>query len=424
MKLNELREIIRGGALFKYRDLYSDSDMQTERFLSAIDSFAELYGGDRETLILSVPGRSEICGNHTDHNLGCVVAGAIDRDIIAVVCPRDDGAIRLTSKGYYESTVDISEIDDPDLFEKFKSRSLIAGVAAGLKRMGYSVGGFDAYTTSDVLKGSGLSSSAAFEVMIGNILNHLYNGGEIDNKEIAKAAKYAENVYFGKPCGLMDQMACAVGGFVYMDFENESDPVVEKLELSLKDLGYSLCIINTGGSHSDLNEEFASIPTEMKAVARELGCSVLREVPYDTLIGEIPRLRGLLGDRAVMRAMHFMAENERAKDMASALSHGDIDAILETMRVSGRSSATFLQNVFTPKSVTEQGITLALALADSFLSDKAAAYRVHGGGFAGTAQVLLPTALLGEFCEYMDKVFGEGAAMALNVRPLGAVRLF
>lgn len=424
MKLKELRRLIENGALSAYQNLYSDLEAQRERFLSTIDSFAEMYGSDRDIMILSVPGRSEICGNHTDHNRGCVIAGAIDRDIIAVTSRRDDGTVKLTSKGYYESTLSLSEVCDPTRFEHFKSRSLIAGVIADFINRGYGVGGFDAYTDSDVLKGSGLSSSAAFEVMVGNILNYLYNDGKIDNKELAKSAKYAENVYFGKPCGLMDQMAAAVGGFVYIDFENEKDPEVKSIDFSLDGAGYSLCIIGTGGSHSELNDEFAAIPSEMKAVATALGCEVLREADREKFLKQIPALREKLGDRAVLRAMHFFNENDRVKEMAAALEAADTDAFVRVVKSSGVSSATYLQNVFTPRSIQEQGITLALCLADGFLKEKKAAFRVHGGGFAGTAQVFIPKDIKEEFATYMDSVFGEGATMTLNIRPLGAVKLF
>ena len=424
MRIKDLRALILKGELKKFDNIYADTEAQKGRFLEAIDSFASLYGEDRDALILSVPGRSEICGNHTDHNFGCAIAGAIDRDIIAVVSKNDNGTVRLTSKGYYESSLKVSEIKNPDRFEKYASKSLIAGVLAGFERSGYNIGGFDAYTTSDVLKGSGLSSSAAFEVMVGNILNHLYNGGEVKSTELAKIAKFSENVYFGKPCGLMDQMASAVGGFVYIDFEDADNPVVESIDFSLKSQGYSLCILNTGGSHSDLNEEYALIPGEMKAVAQTLGADVLRRADKSRLLASIGELREKLGDRAVLRALHFYNENERVKELKGALEAEDMSRVLEVIQSSGISSISYLQNVYTPKSVREQGITLALALASGYLGDKTAAYRVHGGGFAGTAQIILPTEILKDFCEYMDGFFGKGAAMALNIRPLGACRLF
>lgn len=428
MRLNELKSAILNDALQLYSNIYKDTEAQKERVLSLIDAFGEKYGADREVFLLSVPGRSEICGNHTDHNCGCAIAGAIDRDIIAIAARNEENTIRLTSVGYYESVVKLSEVKSSENFKKFNSRALIGGVAAGFINCGYRVGGFDAYTTSDVLKGSGLSSSAAFEVMIGNALNHLYNDGKIDGVSLAKIARYAENEYFGKPCGLLDQIAAAVGGFVYIDFENTDEPCVIPIDFSLKGAGYSLCIVNTGGSHSDLNEEYALIPREMKAVANALGASVLREVEEEKLLNALPGLRENLGDRAVLRALHFFAENKRVGEMKDALLRRDMSGVIAASLASGVSSATYLQNVYTPRSVKEQGITLALALANGYindrLKDKQASLRVHGGGFAGTAQIILPTEEVEAFCEYMDSFFGKGAAMALNVRPIGACRLF
>ena len=421
MKASELRIKIDGGALAKYAQLYADLDMQRERYIRAIDGFISLFG-DVEAELLSVPGRSEISGNHTDHNRGCVLAGAIDRDVIAVAAKNDDGVIRFFSEGYPMSEVALSDTAESGNFEKYTSDALIAGMVDGFLKKGYAVGGMSVYSTSEVLKGSGISSSAAYEVMIGNALNNLYNGGSVENEEIAKFAQYAENVYFGKPCGLMDQMACAVGGFVYIDFANKADPEVVPIDFSLGTEGYALCIVNTGGNHADLNEDYASVPAEMKAVARELGREVLRGVDESELISAIPSLRERVGDRAVLRALHFVRENERVMKAKDALLDKRLADFFSIVRESGASSFQYLQNVYTNKNVTEQGISLALALADGYLGDDGA-FRVHGGGFAGTVQVFVKKERLDGLVELMDSVFGAGAACAFNVRPLGAIRL-
>ena len=424
MLANELRKMLKAGELSKYSALYSDIDRQTERMLRAIDSFEERFGEGRDISLLSVPGRSEIMGNHTDHNGGKVLCGAIDRDIIAIASKNDEDAVNLVSEGFTPDRVLLADATDAERFENYSSASLIAGLAGGFLKSGYKVGGFDAYTTTEVLKGSGMSSSAAFEVMIGNIFNHLYNGGAVDNKEIAKLSQYAENVYFGKPSGLMDQMACAVGGFVYSDFADKNSPVVEPVGFSLRSAGYSLCIVNTGGNHADLNDDYASVPKEMRAVARELSHEVLSGVEEASIIAAIPALRERVGDRAILRALHFVRENKRVEKGKAALISGDVSGFLRTVSESGRSSFEYLQNVYTNKLVTEQGLSIALALADGYLNPEISAHRVHGGGFAGTIQVFLKTEELPSFVKYMDGALGEGAAMALNIRPVGAVKLF
>ena len=384
MKANELKELLKGGALNKYANLYANVPAQTERFIAAIDSFTALYGDDKDISIFSVPGRSEISGNHTDHNKGCVLAGAIDRDIIAVAAPNEDGVIRIKSEGYPKTTIDLSKIDDPDNFENYTSDALIAGLAKCLENNDFAIGGYDAYLTTEVLKGSGISSSAAFEVMIGNILNYMYNDGKIDNAEIAKYSQWAENVYFGKPCGLMDQMACAVGGFVFIDFADPKNPIVEPISFSLTDAGYSLCIVNTGGNHADLNDDYASVPFEMKAVAKVFGQEGLRGLTECDLLSKATEIRETLGDRALLRAIHFIRENDRVGVAKEALKASDVAGFLACVIKSGDSSFKFLQNVFTTINVKEQGLSLALAITEGFLSGKDCAWRVHGGGFAGT----------------------------------------
>ena len=398
-------------------------EFQKSRYLTVVNEFAALYGGDREITLYSVSGRSELSGNHTDHNHGCVIAASIDLDVIAAVAPREDSVIRVKSEGFPEDVVDISAYTTPDEARFGSSASLIAGMAEGFRKNGHAVGGFDAYTTSNVLKGSGLSSSAAFEDMIGNILSHLYNDGKVSNVEIAKLAQFSENVFFGKPCGLMDQVACAVGGIVSIDFRDTSAPVIEQIDFDLSAAGYRLCIVNTGGNHADLTDDYAAVPAEMKAVAAELGKTVLRETDEEAVIAAIPTLRETCGDRAILRALHFFNENKRVASQKEALKAGDLDAYFAGVIASGKSSFCYLQNVYTTKNVSEQGLSLALCLAEQYLTGKKAAFRVHGGGFAGTIQAYVPAEDVDGFRALMDGAFGEGACAVLRVRPRGAVRM-
>ena len=409
MKAQELKELLRGGALARYSHLYADVEKQTERFIAAIDRFVEYYGDKRDIAIFSVPGRSEILGNHTDHNRGCVLAGAIDRDIIAVAAKNGEDFVSFCSEGYSKDRIFISAATDPERFKKFTSRALIAGMMASFIKAGHNIGGLDVYCCTEVLKGSGLSSSAAFEVMIGNVLNHLFCDGKVDNQEIAKYAQYSENVYFGKPCGLMDQMACAVGGFVYIDFEDNKNPVVQSVDLSLAAHGYSLCIVNTGGNHANLNADYASVPAEMKAVAKALGREVLRGITEEEIISSADRLRRKVGDRAILRAIHFVRENKRVEAARDALLSDDLSAFYDVILESGRSSFQYLQNLYTTQNVSEQGLSLAIALTDGFLSTREGAFRVHGGGFAGTIQAFVKNEAVAEYKATMDKVFGEDA---------------
>ncbi len=396
---------------------------QKARYSSAIDEFAAIYGADKDVTLYSVAGRSELSGNHTDHNHGCVVAASIDLDIIAVASPREDSVIRIKSEGFPEDVVDFGTYNAPVSAKFGTSESIIAGMVQGFLKDGYKVGGFDAYTTSNVLKGSGLSSSAAFEDMVGNILNYLYNCGKVDNVEIAKLAQYSENVFFGKPCGLMDQVACAVGGIVAIDFNDPKAPIINKVDFDISAAGYNLCIVNTGGNHADLTDDYASVPAEMKAVAAHFGKAVLREVDEVALIAAIPALRESVGDRAVLRALHFFAENKRVAKQREALMGGDLDAFFAEVLASGKSSFCYLQNVYTTKNLSEQGLSLALCLAEQYLGGKRSAWRVHGGGFAGTIQAYVKAEDVEGFRALMDGVFGEGKCIVLRIRPEGAVRI-
>ena len=424
MNACELIKHINEGGLEKYSALYADINAQKERMINAINEFVKNYGDDRDIYIFSVPGRSEIIGNHTDHNNGKVMAGAINKDILAVVAKNDDNLIRFCSEGYSKDQISLNDVPNKDKFRKFTSRALVAGMSNAFIKGGHNVGGYDAYSCTEVLKGSGLSSSAAFEVMVGNILNHLYNDGTIDNQQIAKYAQYSENVYFGKPCGLMDQMACAVGGFVYIDFEDNYNPVVESVDLSLAKAGYSLCIVNTGGNHANLNDDYASVPAEMKAVAARFGKKTLRGLTEADILAEASALRKDVGDRALMRSVHFLRENERVEKAKEALKAENLNGFFEMIRLSGESSFKYLQNVYTTINVAEQGISLALCVTDGMLSGKEGAFRVHGGGFAGTIQAFVKNEHLDEYVSKMNSVFGDGAVAVLNIRPAGAVRLF
>ena len=398
------------------------------RYLSAIDSFEKLYGAalpeTAEVRLFSVPGRSEISGNHTDHNHGRVLAASISLDIIAVAAKTDRNEIRIKSEGFDEDVVSTDDVKTVRPDEKYKASAIIRGMCDGFLNNAHTIGGFVAYTTSNVLKGSGLSSSAAFEDMVGNLLNHFYNDGEVSAIEIAKLAQYAENVHFGKPCGLMDQMACAVGGFVAIDFKDPQNPIVEKLPFDLDAAGLSLCIVNTGGNHADLNEDYASVPADMKACAKLLGVEFLADTDKKTLLARAAEVRETLGDRAFLRSLHFFNENERVKAQRDALEKGDLAGFLAGVRASGLSSATMLQNVYTVKNVNEQGLTVALALAGEVLDGvKGSAYRVHGGGFAGTIQAFVPKKTVPEFTAAEEAVFGKGNVYVLSVRPFGAVAL-
>ena len=426
MNCAKMLEYIKSGALDeRLFEIYPTSDVKVvrERYAGAVNEFATLYGEAREVSLFSVPGRTELSGNHTDHNRGAVIAASVNLDIIAVVSPRDDSHINVKSEGFYSDSVDISAYVTPDASLYGSSASIIAGVCDGFKKAGYATGGFDAYMTSNVPGGSGLSSSAAFENMIGTVLSHAYNSGNIDNVEIAKISQYAENVFFGKPCGLMDQVASAVGGIVAIDFEDPISPIVEPIDFDIAGAGYALCIINTGGSHADLTDEYAAIPTEMKAAASALGADVLRGTTESALISAIPELRDRIGDRAILRALHFFEENRRVAAQKQALQSSDLDGFLALMRESGRSSFCYLQNVYTTKAPNEQGVSLALCLSDILLKDKRAAWRVHGGGFAGTIQALLPTSDADTFKTKMDTALGDDMTMILAIRALGAVKV-
>lgn len=422
MRPSELLANIKKGELFANAGVTRDP---AKRFGALLEEFIERYGDERDVNLFSVPGRSELAGNHTDHNHGRVIACSVDLDIVAVVAAREDSTVRIKSEGFPEDVVDINEYVTPREDRFGHSDSLIAGVADGFRRRGLAVGGFDAVTSSNVLKGSGISSSAAFEDMVGTIMSHLYCDGSVDFVKIAMISQYAENAFFGKPCGLMDQVACAAGGVVAIDFADPTAPVVEKINFDLTGKGYRLCIVNTGGNHADLTPDYAAVPAEMKSVAKALGHEVLRECDEDAIIAAIPALRTTLGDRAILRALHFMAENRRVYEMKQALLADDFEAYFDGVMASGHSSFCYLQNVYTTKNVAEQGLSLALNLSERYLKDckRPTAFRVHGGGFAGTIHAYVPDEDVEGYRALMDGVFGEGACHILSIRPEGAVKL-
>lgn len=394
---------------------------QKSRYMELLTTFAETFGGDREVHLMSAPGRTEICGNHTDHNHGKVLAAAINLDAIAVASKNEDGVVRVKSAGHQMNVADLADLaPNADAFGH--STAMVRGVSARLSDLGYTVGGYDAVTTSDVMGGSGLSSSAAFEVLLGTITSYLYNDGGIDPVTVAKVAQYSENVFFGKPCGLLDQMASSVGAFVTIDFESTQEPVIQKVDYDFAASGHSLCIVDTGGNHSDLTDDYAAIRSEMEAVAHAMGKSVLRQVAYEDFFAALPELQTKVNDRALIRAIHFYNDNRRVEDAVSCLEQGNFDGFLADINASGRSSFMYNQNVFTTKNPTDQRLSLALAISGQVLGDRGA-YRVHGGGFAGTIQAFVPNDLLEQYSTVLEGVFGEGTCHVLQVRPVGGACL-
>lgn len=395
---------------------------QTARYRAAVDKQLEAFGEGNGIALFSAPGRSEIGGNHTDHQHGRVLAAAVTMDMLAAVSPTDGNEIRILSEGYPLATVNLN-ILEPQKREENTSLALIRGVAAGFVRRGYRVGGFDATMSSQVPKGSGLSSSAAYEVLLGTILSGLYNDGGVSPVEIAQIGQYSENVFFGKPCGLMDQTASSVGGFVAIDFAQPEAPIVQQVACDLGALGYTICIVNAGGSHAYLTPEYAAIPAEMCAVASVFKKQVLREVEKQDLLRLLPKLRGgSLSDRALLRALHFFDENHRAQQQAIALERRDIAGFLELIRQSGRSSESMLQNIYPANGSGERSVSLALALTGDLLQSRGA-WRVHGGGFAGTIQAFVPNDMVAEYQAEIERIFGADSCYRLAVRPVGGYAL-
>lgn len=385
-------------------EIYPESAVaaQRERYEKSAEEFRSIFGDSEQLRYFSAPGRTEVGGNHTDHNHGKVLAASVNLDVIAVVEPTDDNIITIKSEGFPKDSVDISDLSVHE-DEKNSSAALIRGVAAGFKNNGLNIGGFRAYTTSNVMKGSGLSSSAAFEVLIGNILSGIYNAGGISAVKIAQIAQYAENEYFGKPSGLMDQMASSVGGFVAIDFKNTQAPIIENIPVDFSSYGHALCIIDTKADHADLTDEYAAI--SRADVILNMGI-----------------LRQKYGDRAVLRALHFFEENERVDKLVHSLRHQHFDDFLSSINESGNSSYKYLQNIFAVSDYTHQAVGIALNVAEHALTRKGAC-RVHGGGFAGTIQAFVPQDILKEFIVDIEKVFGAGSCHVLSIRPVGGTEV-
>ncbi len=425
MKLSTAKEKIQNGELLdSFKKAYVTDEFskaQYERYSKVLDDFVTVYGeGNRDVCLFSAPGRSEVCGNHTDHNHGCVLAAAISLDAIAVASLNDTNTVNIKSAGY---NMDSVSCDDLDVNESDigKSRALVRGMMARFKQLGYNIGGFDATTSSMVLSGSGLSSSAAFEVLVGTMLNHLFNDGKISPVEIAQIAQFSENVHFGKPCGLLDQMACSVGGFVEIDFKDPSVPVINKIDFDFSSCGHSLVIVDSKGDHSELTDEYAAVRSEMESAAAVFGKSVLRDVDKEEFMNNIALVREKTSDRAVLRALHFFADSDRVEEEVNALKDNNFELFKSLVIDSGDSSYKYNQNVYAPK-LGVQPVSLALCLSEQLLKGRGA-WRVHGGGFAGTIQAFVPDELVDDYTKAMKRVFGDDACYILSIRPVGGIRL-
>lgn len=394
-------------------------DQEIERYVHLIQQADERFHGE-DYHLFSAPGRTEVGGNHTDHQQGRVLAASVNMDTACAVCACED-TIEFISEGFAIQPISIHDLTMKET-EKNTSEALIRGILARFQELGYRIGGFKAYSNSTVLKGSGISSSACFETLIGTILSHLYNEAKISPVEIAKIGQYAENVFFGKPCGLMDQMACSVGGFVTIDFKDIANPKVEKVDFDFAHSGYSLCLVDTKGDHADLSDEYGFMPQEMKQVAQHLNKSVLSECSLAEMMENITEIRQHCSDRAILRSIHFFNETERVLEQVDALKRKDMHQFCELIIASGYSSYMYLQNVYSPSDIHHQNLSLALAISEQLLIGQGA-YRVHGGGLAGTIQAFVPNALLPEYTKTMRNIYGEDACFVLSVRPVGGYKL-
>lgn len=405
-------------------DLYGDdSDViatQRSRYAGAVCRYIELFG-EAEIEIYSAPGRTEICGNHTDHQHGMVLAASINLDAIAVVSPQTDCIVDFVSEGYEPIHFDGSDLTLCES-EKGTTIALLKGVLKGMQDRGYRTGGFKAYVTSDVLSGSGLSSSAAMEAIIGTILSGLYNDMSVSPVDIAIIGQYAENVYFGKPCGLMDQIACSVGDFVHIDFRNPTTPIIRNINFDIEKEGYCLCIVDTKGSHANLTDDYAAIPAEMKKVADFFGKEYLREVSWEEFLSALPKLYGAVEDRALLRAFHYLTEDMRVSEAADALAKGCVSDFLDVIRASGNSSYKYLQNVYSNQYEQTQPVPVVLALTESYLGTNGVC-RVHGGGFAGTIQAFVKTEHVAGYKKFIENILGAGTCHVLTIRKQGGIRV-
>lgn len=420
----ELRTDVENGALDKrltaiYGGAKEDLPHLRARLIRVLDDFVDVFGQNSEVGLFSGPGRTEMGGNHTDHQHGCVLAAAVELDAIACAGRSNDNCICIRSVGYPPIEIQLDSLS-PREEERGSSAALVRGVAARFVELGYPIGGFQACIQSNVLSGSGLSSSAAYEILLGVILNHLFCADKVHPVSLAQIGQYAENVYFGKPCGLMDQLASSVGSIVAIDFRSSEEPVVRKIGGGCAPslFGYALCILDSGADHADLTEEYAAIPAEMGAVAAFFGESVLREVEPETFWAQLPALRRKVGDRAILRAIHFFNDNALAQQQALALAQADFAGFLSLVRQSGASSAEYLQNLYSTSAPTVQPMVLAIAAAQHLLGENGAV-RVHGGGFAGTVQAYVPLEKLTEFKKGIETILGAGSCHVLRIRPEG-----
>lgn len=405
----------------KLTTLYHNAHAQRRRYQVLRDRLLELRHTPEEIRYFSAPGRTELGGNHTDHQNGHVLAASVDIDMAAAAAPNEDGMIRVYSDSYAPVYVELSDLS-PHPAETTHSASLVRGIAANLTNRGYTVGGFDLMMSSDVPPGSGLSSSAAFEVLMGTVMNELFCDGRLTAVEVAQIGQWAENVYFDKPCGLMDQLACACGGVIAVDLKDPKQPVIDQLQVSLEQAGYALAIIRCGDDHADLTDDYGAIPVELGGIAAFYGKKNVLELDRARVLADLPQLRKELGDRAVLRMLHVWADDERAGQQAKALADGAWDRYLRLVRESGESSWMYLQNVLSSKDPARQSLAMTLALCRQLL-DGQGAYRVHGGGFAGTAQAYVPLERAEDFRRGIDGVLGSGACMLLSIRGFGGVEV-
>lgn len=423
MRKNEIEKILKSNLLDEKIALLNSKETISEnkkRYLDLLEKTFDKYG-DLDYCLLSSPGRSEICGNHTDHQNGRVIAAAVNMDNICFVAKNEKNLVDYQTLGFEIKPVDLSDLSIKQE-EKYTTEALIRGIAFYFKEFGYKVGGFKGLGHCNVLMGSGISSSASFEILVCQIFNHLYNDGKISDIELAKIAQLAENNYFMKPCGLLDQMAISVGGFVFMDFEDPKKPIVEKIDFDFKKYGYNLVLVNTKGDHKNLSQEYAFIPQEIKEVSKLFEKDVVSKIDKDTLLEKIHTIRGYLGnDRAILRALHVLNENENVLEMKKALNEKDFEKVLSIMIKSGNSSFKFLQNIYVANDYKTQNLSLALCASETFL--KKGASRVHGGGFEGTIQAVVADDELDGYLKLMRSIFGEDSCFMVNVRPYGGFKI-
>lgn len=422
--VNCTKEIYSENIVRLFSELYGNDsaviNKQQIRYENALHAFSDHFPSREEIKIYSAPGRTEIGGNHTDHQRGIVLAGAVNLDVIAIVSFHNESVIRVKSEGYVLAEIQLSDLNPNEKDDG--TMSLVKGVVTKFKEKNVTVDGFDMYTTSDVICGGGISSSAAFEILVGTVIDLKYNEGKSTPFEIAQYGWFAENVFFGKKCGLLDQTVSSYGGLVSIDFKDDSSPVIEKIDFDFEKYGYTLCITDTKSSHENLTDDYVAIREEMKQVAKYFDCEVLSEVDEKEFLSFIPNIRSFCSDRAIMRAMHFFAETKRAHEEAVALKNKDIDLFLRLVNESGISSGNLLQNLFSNNTPTEQAIPLAIAMSKSILGNKGAV-RVHGGGFAGTIQAFVPAEMVKEYKDSIERIFGDGSCHQMKIRPVGGIEI-